>query len=284
VCYDAASFRDLFSSKKLSSENPIDLTRIAELTVRGGWPGNLSVAKSKQAILPLSYINSIADDDISRYDGVERSPTITSDIIKAIARNNQTLVTNRTLIKDASNISEPTFTSYFDVLQKLFVVDNIPAWAPNLRSPLRLRTSPKVRLVDPSLAVAALGMTADKLIGDLETFGFMFESLCTRDIKAFAENMDAKLFHYRENAAPGKKEYEIDLIVELADGEWGGIEIKLGASQIEEAEQNLLGISERLQRNGARPPKCLAVISGLSSYAYTTKNGVKVVPIGCLKP
>jgi predicted AAA+ superfamily ATPase len=274
-------FKDLFTDKKIGAQNHLTLKQIIALCVRGGWPENIEIDENKQRILPKSYIKYFVEDDISKYDGKKRSNIIALNILKSISRNTHTLVTKKTLINDV-NISEPTFDDYFEVFNNLFVVDCIPAWSPNIRSKLRLRTSPKVRLVDPSLAIACLGLSADQLLNDLNTFGFMFENLCARDIKIYAENIGAKVFHYRENLNSNGTENEIDLIVELENGDWGGFEIKLGANQIESAEKNLLKISKKLVEKGANEPKCLCIISGLSNYGYTMPSGVKVVPIGCL--
>ena len=275
------SFAGLFEKEEIHGVNKLGLKEIADLCVRGGWPGNLQTKQDDQIIIPKQYIDSLAGDDMTKYDGITRNSITAKKLLASVARNNQTLVTKRTLMAD-TGVSEPTFDNYFNVLTNLFVFENIPAWSPNIRSGVRLRSAEKTRFVDPSLAIAALNLTPGSMINDIKTFGFMFENLCSRDILTYAEIMGAQVYHYHEASRENSSQCEIDLIVELADGEWGGFEIKLGANQIDEAEKNLLKISKKLQDNGAKPPKCLAVISGLSHYAYETPNGVKIVPIGCL--
>lgn len=277
------SFESIISDAAITrSENPLTLQRIAELCVGGGWPTNINAPKGFLQELPLQYIRSLVNEDISRYDDVERDPVKMELVLRSLARNNQTLVSNKTLLADIGQISEPTLNSYINVLKNLFILNNIPAWSPNVRSRSRLRTSEKVSFVDPSLAVASLSSNEAKLMNDPEAFGFMFENMVSRDILAYAEIINAKVFHYREAANQGRKELEVDLIVETSSDEYTLIEVKLGASQIDEAESALLRVSEKLVAGGAEIPKSKVIISGTVPYAYTTEHGVKVVPIGCL--
>jgi predicted AAA+ superfamily ATPase len=266
----------------LRSENTLTIQDIAKFCVGGGWPANIDAPKEFIHELPMQYIRSLVNEDISRYDDVQRDPVKMGLLLRSLARNNQTLVSNKTLLADTGQISEPTLNSYMNVLKNLFILDNIPAWSPNVRSRSRLRTNEKVRFVDPSLAIASLAINAAKLEGDPETFGFMFENLVSRDVLAYAEIINAKVFHYREAANQGREELEVDLVVETSGDEYCLMEVKLGANQIDEAEATLLRVSDKLIAGGAQPPKSMVVISGTAPFAYTTERGVKIVPIGCI--
>jgi predicted AAA+ superfamily ATPase len=264
------------------AENPLSLREIAALCVRGGWPANIGTPDELSHELPLQYIQSLVNEDINRYDNIERDPNKMDLLLRSIARNNQTLATKKTLLADIGQMTEPTLNSYLNVLKNLFILDNIPAWSPNVRSRIRMRANEKIRFVDPSLAIASLRLSQAKLVNDMETLGFMFENLVTRDILAYAEIINAKVFHYREAANQGRKELEVDVVIELGDDEYCLTEIKLGANQIGEAESSLLRVSEKLVNGGAKAPKSMSIVCGTVPYAYTTERGVKVVPAGCL--
>jgi predicted AAA+ superfamily ATPase len=279
------SFKSAIGDAPLArSESPLSLSDIAEHCVRGGWPANIGIPKKLAHELPLQYIRSLVNEDIGRYDNVERDSVKMELLLRSLARNNQTLVSKRTLLSDIGQISEPTLNSYINVLKNLFILNNIPAWSPSIRSRGRLRTSEKVRFVDPSLAIASLALSPEKLMGDPETFGFMFENMVSRDVLAYAETMNARVFHYRETANQGREELEVDLVVETSSDDYCLIEIKLGASQMSEAEATLLRVSEKLRASGVRAPKSMIIICGTVPYAYTSERGIKVVPIGCLGP
>jgi predicted AAA+ superfamily ATPase len=264
------------------AKNPLSLRNIAELCVRGGWPANIGIPDELSHELPLQYIQSLVNEDISRYDNIERDPYKMDLLLRSIARNNQTLVTKKTLLTDIGQMSEPTLNSYLNILKNLFILHSIPAWSPNIRSRSRMRKNEKVRFVDPSLAVASLRLSPAKLINDIKTLGFMFENLVTRDILAYAEITNSKVFHYREAANQGRKELEVDVVIELSDDEYCLAEIKLGARQIGEAETSLLRVSEKLVKGGAKAPKSMIIVCGTVPYAYTTERGVKVIPAGCM--
>jgi predicted AAA+ superfamily ATPase len=264
------------------AENPLRLEDIAGLCVRGGWPANISVEPGLSHEVPLQYIDSLVNEDAIRYDGVGRDPAKMRLLLRSLARNNQTIVSKRTLLADIGQISEPTLNSYLDALRGLFVLNNIPAWSPNVRSRSRLRTGEKVRLVDPSLAAAALRIGAKKLSADLETLGFLFECLVARDIMSYAEVSSAMVYHYREASNQGRGDLEVDLVIESADDDYSLVEVKLGAGQIDDAERTLIKAAGKLCAAGAKPPRNLAIVCGTVPFAYTTEQGVKVVPIGCL--
>jgi predicted AAA+ superfamily ATPase len=280
------SFEQLFEeSQDVYGTNPLNLEDIIKLCRRGGWPKSLDLKEKMQYELVSQYVLALKNDDISRYDGVKKSPQKTERLLYSLSRNNETLVSNLTLINDIQDISEPTLRSYLEALEGLFILDNIPAWSPRARSRLRIRNTRKTRFVDPSLPISILNLDEKKLINDLETFGFMFECMCVRDLSIYAHNIGGKLYHYREKADhKNLSEKESDLVIELPGEDYGLFEVKLGAFRAEEAEKSLNDISQKLQNAGVKPPKCKVVITGTGNFAYKTKTGVKVVPIGCLAP
>ena len=201
-----------------------------------------------------------------------------------MGRNESTLAGNSTLRKDMGakdeiEIDRDTISDYLDIFQRLFILDDQPAYNTNLRSSRRILKSAKRHFTDPSLAVAALGATPKMLLNDLNTFGFIFESLCEHDLKIYAEYHDANLFHFRD-----ERGNEADAIVEFPDGTWGAFEVKLGANQIDAAAEELLKLKSIMEKEGDTPPKLLCVICGMSNMAYKRPDGVYVVPITALKP
>jgi predicted AAA+ superfamily ATPase len=176
-----------------------------------------------------------------------------------------------------TSISDKTVSTYYNALRRIFVVEPMPAWSPSLRSRTAIRTSPKHHFVDPSIATAVMRINADGILRDFEYFGFLFESLCARDIRVYAQHNDGDVFHYRD-----KSGLEADLLVQLRDGRWGAIEVKLGNKQIEEAAENLLKLKNKIDTDKMREPSFLMVLTG-GQFAYCRKDGVLVVPIGCLK-
>jgi predicted AAA+ superfamily ATPase len=266
------------------AENPLSLVDIASLCVRGGWPGNLDTPTDLAQELPRQYVLSLINEDIERYDDVARDPVKMDLLVRSLARNNQTLVSKKTLLADVGQLSAPTLNSYLNVLTNLFVLASIPAWSPAVRSRARLRTAEKVRFVDPSLALAALRIGTAKLAADWETFGLMFECLVTRDVLAFAEVTGARVFHYREAANQGRREHEVDLVIETSDDEYSLVEVKLNTAQLDDAEASLSSVRAKLVADGAPPPSAQSITCGTVPYAYTTERATLVVPIGCLGP
>ena len=217
-------------------------------------------------------------------DGRKRSNAKLRLLLRSLARNESTTATMRLLKNDireidGEDVDPETVTTYLDVFDRLFLLDNQPPFSNKLRSSVRVKQAEKRHLSDPSLACALLGATGDKLLNDLETFGFLFEALCERDIKIYADSMDAKLYHYQDYA-----NHEIDAVIEQPNGDWCAVEIKLGANKIEEAADNLIKIKNKLQEVGERAPKALCVVCGLSNAAYRRPDGVYVVPITALRP
>lgn len=253
------------------------------LVVRGGWPSSLDTSASRAQRVPRNYVNSLAEDDLSRVDGMKRDRDRISRLLHSLARNAEQTAATKTLIRDmtadASNapLAVETVDDYIEALKKLFVIEEIRPWSPSLRSPLRLNKRPKYHFVDPSLPAAILGATDSMLSKDLETFGFLFESLCVRDLLVYAEAMDADVFFYRDRDG-----LEVDAIVQAPDGAWAGIEIKLGHNQATQAAKNLLKFKEKVVSAGSRPPAFLAVLEGLGDFAMAREDGVYTIPVRAL--
>ena len=267
--------------EKLTGE--VDLRKIIEFIVRGGWPGNLNVPIERAGLLPESYIDAILDDDVYRIDGVKRDINKMRLLLRSLARNESTTVTNKTLKRDIKEIDDEdididTVASYLDIFTRLFILDNQKPFAENIRSSVKVKQSEKRHFVDPSLPCSLLKATPEKLLNDLNTLGFLFEALCERDLKIYAESFRANLYHYQDY-----KDREIDAVVELENGEWCAFEIKLGANQIDEASENLLKIKDEIKKENGKVPKILCVICGLANAAYKRPDGVYVVPITALK-
>ena len=261
----------------------VDLRTLARLTVRGGWPGNLDIADADISLLPGEYLDAVIDDDVNRVDETRRDSRKVRLLLRSLARNERTTATNRTLKNDIKEIDDEdidveTVATYLDIFNRLFLTDNQPPFSAKLRSSVRVKQAEKRHFCDPSLACALLRATPEKLIGDLETFGFLFEALCERDLKIYAESFGAQLYHYQDYAGN-----EIDAVIELPDGNWCGIEIKLGANKIEEAAENLIHIRDEIAKDGGKTPSALIVLCGLSNAAYQRPDGVYVVPLTALK-
>ena len=264
--------------EKLTGE--VDLKKIIDLIIRGGFPSNIDTPLENASLMPTEYLNAIIDDDAFRIDGIKRDTTKMKLLLRSLARNESTTVTNRTLKndikeKDNEDIDVDTVASYLDIFERLFIIDNQKPFFPKMHSSVKVKQAEKRHFVDPSLACSLLKGTKDKLLNDLNTLGFLFESLCERDLKIYAESFNANLYHYQDY-----NNKEIDAVIELEDGQWCAIEIKLGANQIDEAANNLLKIKEQFKENG---PKVLCVICGLSNAIYKRPDGVIVVPITSLK-
>ena len=278
------SLKDLCNNKftpALTGE--VDLRSLANYIVRGGWPGNLDVPIENASVLPQSYLDAILDDDSQRIDGVKYDVSKMRLLLRSLARNESTTASNRKLLSDIKandeeTIDANTLTTYLDVFERLFLLDNQPPFSTNIRSSVRVKQAEKRHFCDPALACALLKATPERLINDLETFGFLFEALVERDLKIYAESFDASLFHYQDYN--GK---EIDAVIELNDGRWCAFEIKLGANQIEKAATALVQLRDSIIKDGGIAPSVLCVICGLSNAAYVRPDGVFVVPITALK-
>lgn len=261
----------------------VDLMKLIHFMIRGGWPGNIGVPDSKAGLMPEEYLNAVIDDDVFRIDGVKRDTAKMKLLLRSLARNESTTVTNRTLKNDIKSIDDEdmdidTVAAYLDIFKRLFITDNQPPFSSNIRSSVRIKQAEKRHFSDPSLACALLKATPSKLVNDLETLGFLFEALCERDLKIYAESFGAELYHYQDY-----KEREIDAVIELSDGNWCAFEIKLGANQIDDAAAGLLSLRDEIEKEKGKIPAVLCVICGLSNAAYQREDGVYVVPITALK-
>lgn len=280
----AISLQELCKGEiKPAMTGEVDLLSIARVIVRGGWPGNLDTDVEKIGLLPREYLNAVIEDDLYRLDGQKRDPHKMKLVLHSLARNESTTITNNKLKLDVKAIDDEdinieTVQNYLDIFKRLFLTDNQQPFAPNIRSSIRVKQAEKRHFCDPSLACAILKLTPERLIGDLETFGFMFEALCERDLKIYAESFGASVFHYQDY-----NNMEIDTIIEMEDGAWHAFEIKLGANQIDRAAENLLKIQKSIRDIGGKGPDVLCVVCGLSNAAYQREDGVFVVPITALK-
>ena len=262
----------------------VDLKALIGLIIRGGWPGSLGLSSEQAALLSAEYLNAVIDDDVYRMDGIKRDTHKMRLLLRSLARNESTTATNRTLIRDVkaiddTDIDSNTIAAYLDIFKRLFITDNQPPFSVGIRSSVRIKQAEKRHFADPSLACALLKATPTSLLGDLETLGFLFEALCERDLRIYAESFGASLYHYQDY-----KNQEIDAVIELPDGTWCAFEIKLGANQIDAAASNLLEIKKQIEEDPkGKPPTVLCVLCGMSNAAYQRPDGVFVVPITALK-
>ena len=278
------SLAGLFEGEAYAGVSQLSLERIAELVVMGGWPAAIGMAPAKAARIARGYLQAVVAEDIHEVDGVERDKEKVRSLITSLARNESTLASGRTILKDTCGpsqdvrgITAPTMNEYLDALRRIYFVQDIPAWAPELRSSVKMRAAAKRHLADPSLAAAALGATVPKLMGDLKTLGFLFESLVAHDLIGYAAACDATVHHYHDDA-----DLEADLIIERADGEWIPVEVKLGASQEGEAAKNLITLRDKVTRSGYRAPAALLVIVGVGGVATRREDGVQVASLDTL--
>ena len=276
------SLKELFDKNTdIPATSNLSIEKIAFLICRGGWPASISQENESALKMATNYIESVINMDVQRVDGVEKNPERVRMLLRSLARNISTMASGQTIMADMESndigISEKTLSSYLNALRRIFVIEDTPAWMPSLRSKTAIRTSPKRNFVDPSIATAVMRTNPSGLLNDFETFGFMFESLCTRDMRIYAQANDGAVFHYRD-----KNELESDMIISLRDGRWAPIEVKLGNKQIDEAAKNLLSLQSKINTEKMGKPSFLMVITG-GEFAYTRDDGVLVVPIGCLK-
>ena len=289
--YESGDSSGKVSLKELCSGNmsqsltgEVNLRDLIYYVVRGGWPGNLGVSEEDAQMLPTSYINAIIDDDAQRIDDIKYDKEKMQLLLRSLARNESTTASQSKLLSDIKDyddesIDRKTVSQYLDVFARLLLIENQQPYSSNIRSSVRVKQAEKRHFCDPALACALLKATPEKLLGDLNTFGFMFEALCERDLKIYAESFGANVFHYQDY-----QNREIDAVVELDNGNWCAFEIKLGANQIDAAAAELISVRDDIanQKDGV-PPSVLCVICGMSNAAYQRPDGVFVVPITALK-
>ena len=276
---------ELFQSpEQIAAINPMDLKQIAFLVCRGGWPRATFLEDEIALEQAYDYYDAIINQDISRVDGVKRDAERVKTLMRSYARNQGAQVPNTTLkadmmANDADTLDEDTVFSYVNALKKIFVIEDMPAWNPNLRSKTAIRTSDTRYFTDPSIGVAALGLGPDDLIGDLDTFGLMFECMCIRDLRVYADALGGGVYHYRD-----KSGLECDAVVHLRNGSYGLIEIKLGGNQaIEHGVKTLKQLAGKIDTDKMKSPAFLMVLTAVGGYAYRREDGVYLVPIGCLR-
>lgn len=279
------SLQDICEGKKISAmTGDVDIRFIIEQIIKGGWPANISLPAEKAALLSYEYLDAVIKNDAFKVDGVKRNVHKMRLLLRSLARNESTTVTNKKIRNDIKDIDDEdidveTVASYLDIFNRMFLLDNQPPYSSKVRSSVRVKQAEKRHFADPSLACAALKLTPDMLLNDLETLGFMFEALCERDLRIYAESFDASLYHYQDY-----NNKEIDAVIEMPNGTWAAFEIKLGANQIDDAAKSLISIKETIEaEDGGIPPKVLCVICGLSNAAYQRPDGVYVVPITALR-
>lgn len=271
------SLKDIIDGKDISGVSNLELEDIINVMIRGGWPESLNISGDNKFKVAKEYVQSLIKEEVRTVDGVERDKIKMESLLKSVSRNISTSTNKKTIINDMSTIfkeeiSRPTVDDYLTTLEKLFVLEYVPATNLNLRSSIQLRTNPKIELVDPSIVIKK-----EDLINDLNFTGFIFENMCYRDLKIYADSLGAELFYYRDN-----KDFEIDFILRCEDGKWGAIEVKLGAKQAEEAATNLKKFKEKVDIKKSGEPSFLLVLSG-AGLSYVREDGVYVVSIGNLK-
>ena len=280
------SLGELFSHpEKVDGYNSLTMENVAFAICRGGWPKSLNKKTDKAALSQVKeYFEAITRSDISRVDGVDRDQQRAKRLMRSYARLQGAMAGIPTIVADMKTnepegMSDETVVSYIKALKKIFVIEDMPAWNPNLRSKTAIRTSDTRYFVDPSIAIAALGLGPDDLLNDLETMGLMFETLCVRDLRVYADANDGDVFHYRD-----KNGLECDAVVHLRNGSYGLIEIKLGGETlIEEGASNLNSLANMIDTTKMKKPSFKMVLTAVGQYAYLRTDGVMVVPIGCMK-
>lgn len=287
------SLQELFNNQDLDIDGITSDMQVEHLifaACRGGWPATVSM-KSDRAkyLVARNYVDTVCKEDISRVDGVQRDERVARSIMRSYARNISTLAKNTSLLTDVTASGEvsivmSTFEDYVTALKRLFVINNIEAWCPAIRSKTAIRSGLKRAFIDPSITVASLGLTPQALMTQLKTFGFIFEQMCVRDLKAYTPDFDSHISYYRDRYG-----LEADLVLHLADGRYALIECKLGSREIEEGAEHLLELKRLIQEHNEtenqvplREPDLLIVMTG-GHMAYTRPDGVKVIPLGCLK-
>ena len=274
----------LFESSEISGYSDLNLDRLAFLICRGGWPESVDMEPDVALDQAFDYIDAVIRKDMSRVDNIRRDPQKVRSLLRSYARNIGTQISQAAISADISSngtttVNEETVSEYLQALRKLYVVEDMKAWNPNLRSKTAVRTSDTRYFVDPSLAAASLRVGPSDLMKDLNTMGFFFEALVVRDLRVYAESLDGDVYHYRDNL-----ENECDVVIHLRNGRYALIEVKLGGeSLIEEGVETLKGVLRRIDTSKMGEPAFMAVVTGTDRYAYKRDYGIMIIPIGTLK-
>ena len=279
------SLKDLFNSPStVNGINNLSLEDIAYLCCRGGWPRSIFLDKDIALDSAFDYYDAIVNSDISRVDGVSRNPLRVKNLMRSYARNIGSQASIETIKNDMINndsfaLDTDTVFSYINALKKIFVIEESPAWNPNLRSKTAIRTSDTRYFIDPSIATASLGIGPEDLINDLNTFGLVFETLCVRDLRVYAESINGNVYHYRDSSS-----LECDAVIHLRNGYYGLVEIKLGGDKlIDEGAKNLIKMQNKIDTEKMKKPSFMMVLTATGNYAYKRDDDVYVIPVGCLK-
>lgn len=278
------SLSELFNGKTdIEAFSDLTIEQIAFAIVRGGWPASVEDTKKSALRRAVDYVEAVINADVSRVDNIEKNPVRVRALLRSLARNISTIATIKTIHDDIAmsdtdeSISEKTISQYLNALNRIFVTENLPAWNPALRSKTAIRTSPKRQFVDPSIATAIMRLTPERLLDDFNYFGFLFESLCDRDLRIYTEAIDGEVFHYRDSSG-----LESDAVIALNDGRWAAVEIKLGSKEIEDAAKHLIELKNKVNTQKMMEPSFLMILTG-TEIAYRRDDGVLVVPLGCLR-
>ena len=279
------SLGELFENpEQIKGINALDIDKLAFLICRGGWPPAVDMKEKAALAQAFDYYDAVVKSDINRADGVSKNPERVKRLMRSFARNQGGQVPNTSIrddimANDAEGVNEYTVASYIAALKKIFVIEDMPAWNPNLRSKTSIRSSDTRYYIDPSIATAALGIGPKDLLNDLNTMGLMFETMCVRDLRVYAEYLDGEVMHYRD-----KSGLECDTVIHLRNGSYGLAEIKLGGQKlIEEGAANLKALAAKIDTTRMPAPSFMMIVVGVGDFAYRREDGIFIVPIGCLK-
>ncbi len=279
------SLHDIFEGKQdIDGQSSLSIERLTFLIARGGWPLSLEMKDSIALEQAFDYVDAVVHSDINRVDNIQKNPEKIKRLMRSYARNQGSQVPNKQIAldisaNDESSINEETVASYINALKKIFVIEDMPAWNPNLRTKTAIRSSNTRYYIDPSIACASLGIGPNDLINDLKTLGFLFETLCVRDLRVYAQALNGEVYHYRD-----KDGQEVDAVIHLRNGKYGLIEIKLGGDKlIEEGVKSLKAMERKIDTDKMNSPSFLMILTGIGEYAYKRKDGILIVPIGTLK-
>lgn len=278
----SVSLERLFSGETdVVGESTVTIPDLARIICRGGWPEAV-INGDSDSLVARNYVDAVIKMDIQHVDDVERNPARVRQFLRSYARNISTMAPLTTVLADVwsndTGFSDTTMYSYVNALRRIFVIEDIPAWKPSLRSKTAIRTSDKRQFVDPSIAAALMHANVDSILDDINYLEFLFESLATRDLRIYAQTLDGDIFHYHD-----KSDLEADLIIRLHDGRWAPVEVKLGSSEIEQGAAHLIALQKKIDTDKVGQPSFKMVLTG-GQFAYKRNDGVVVVPIGCLKP
>lgn len=277
----AVSLSALFAGQDIAAKSTITLEQLAFATCRGGWPFATFLSGDYALAQAQDYYESIVSDDASRVDGVQRSPRILQKLMRSYAREQGQSASIESIAEDIGDISAESVSNYLNALRRIYVIEDAPAWNPNLRSKSAIRSSDTRYFVDPSIAIAALGVNPSALIGDLNYFGFVFETLVIRDLRVYLTPLGGTVYHYRDRSG-----LECDMVAVLPDGRYGLIQVKLGQTEamVADAAEKLSTLTTRLDTTKMNEPSFRMIITGNGAYAYKREDGIYIVPIGCLGP